>query len=423
MNKKIFKRFATGALAGVISLGFAVSAGAQTLSTKSVPDISEWQNKLTKSTATALKGEAGGVILRVGYGANYRDRNLTANLAAVKAAKLSYGVYQFSRYISVADAKAEARKAYERAPKANFYVNDAEQLTASKSTYIAATKAWAKEMRKLTKKPIVLYSYRSFYNSYIQDKSNYNAFWLAGYSSYQPTPQNYHMWQYADNHYFVSLKQATDASRVVISKKSFNYFFGGSTAVDTSKYTVGGYKVGNKVYIHKGSKFYDTKVKVDTSITKTPLTVKQVRKINTGKSNQVLTLYNGKAVVGLVRAQDVSKKVKLSVDGIVGTNTVYKLEQTMGHTVNGIIGGQYKGNTKYLLAFNKGTIGYSNKGSNDVKYIQKKLGMKGKAVDGYFGKKTIKLWQKKLGVKADGYFGADSAKALQKALNNGKIVK
>jgi len=45
----------------------------------------------------------------------------------------------------------------------------------------------------------------------------------------------------------------------------------------------------------------------------------------------------------------------------------------------------------------------------------------GVETDGILGANTIKALQKKLKVSADGYFGAKSAKALQKNLNKGKL--
>ncbi|VDG20614.1 FIG00744905: hypothetical protein [Lactobacillus zymae] [Lactiplantibacillus mudanjiangensis] len=288
----------------VVAFSFGLKSNAQTLSKQSIPDISEFQSPLTKSTAKLLKGEAGGVILRTGYGENRKDSHIDANIKAATAAGLKYGVYQYGRFINATDAKSEARTAYKRAPHAQFYVNDAEEYTTTSGKYATAVKAWATQMKKMTKKPVILYSYRSFYNSYIKSSSGYDAKWIAAYQSGQPAPQDYALWQYTDSHYFTSIKQATDASKIVTSKHSASWWFGNT--IDKSKFTHGGYVKNEVVRVKKGTKFYGTSTKVDPTLTKINLRVGAVRTVYTGTSNQVLTLYNGQTVIGQVRAQDIS---------------------------------------------------------------------------------------------------------------------
>ncbi|MCA7081884.1 lysozyme, partial [Staphylococcus aureus] len=84
----------------------------------------------------------------------------------------------------MSDAKNEARVLYNRAPNAKFYVNDFEVNSVLSGSPNAATKAWYTEMKKLTKKPVVFYSYRSFQQTYAPTAyKSYDAYWLAGYSS------------------------------------------------------------------------------------------------------------------------------------------------------------------------------------------------------------------------------------------------
>nr|CAA62097.1 lysin [Lactobacillus phage phig1e] len=291
--------------ATMAALFLGMNANAQTLSSQSIPDISEFQNSLTVASAKQLKGESGGVILRTGYGENRKDYHIDANLKAAISAGLPYGIYQYGQFINASDARSEARAAYNRAPHAQFYVNDAEEYTTTSGSYAAAVQAWASEMRKLTKKPIVLYSYRSFYNLYIKSSTGYDAKWIAAYQKSMPAPYDYEMWQNENAHYFLSLKQATDASKIVTSKHSLSWWFGNT--VNTSKYPNGGYKVGDKVHLKAGITYYGTTTKADDSLTKTKLTVKAVKTVYTGTSSQVLTVYNGSKVIGQVRAQDVTK--------------------------------------------------------------------------------------------------------------------
>lgn len=82
---------------------------------------------------------------------------------------------------------------------------------------------------------------------------------------------------------------------------------------------------------------------------------------------------------------------KLTVDGILGANTIKALQKYLDVTVDGVMG------------------------VNTIKALQKKLGV---TADGIIGKKTVKALQKKLGVTVDGVMGAKTIKALQKYLNN-----
>lgn len=81
---------------------------------------------------------------------------------------------------------------------------------------------------------------------------------------------------------------------------------------------------------------------------------------------------------------------KLTVDGILGANTIKALQKYLGVTVDGVMG------------------------AKTVKALQKKLGV---TSDGIIGKKTVKALQKKLGVTVDGVMGVKTIKALQKYLN------
>lgn len=265
-----------------------------------VLDLSEWQGTITQAQAKKLKSEVQGVILRVQYGSNYKDKTFAQNAATLKKAGVKFGVYTFSQYVNAADAKVEAKDFYNRAKSysPSFYVNDAEELTTTSGSYAAATKAWAEQMKKLTKKPLVLYSYRSFYNSYIKSKSGYNKFWLAAYQSSTPTPKDYQLWQYTDARYSLSLGKSTDASKVI----SGDWF--GST-IDKSKYTVGGFKVGETVRL-KAAKWYTTGKAVDKALIGQDVHISAVRTAYTGKSNQLVTVVRNGVVLGILRAQDVA---------------------------------------------------------------------------------------------------------------------
>ena len=106
---------------------------------------------------------------------------------------------------------------------------------------------------------------------------------------------------------------------------------------------------------------------------------------------------------------------KLSVTGTIEKKTVERMQEFFGTTKDGIISGQKDTLwNKYYPSFLKSVVGFSGKGSECVKKLQKWLGIK---EDGVIGEVTVKAWQKKLGVTADGCFGTRSAKAWQTYLN------
>ena len=109
-------------------------------------------------------------------------------------------------------------------------------------------------------------------------------------------------------------------------------------------------------------------------------------------------------------------KNELEVDGKWGKATTKKLQKVLCTTQDGIVSGQKKKHKKYLQNCNESSWRFVDnpKGSNVIKALQKKVGIK---VDGYCSKATVKALQKFLGVKADGYCGAVTVKALQKWLN------
>ncbi|WP_208909528.1 GH25 family lysozyme [Levilactobacillus yiduensis] len=273
---------------------------------RKVIDISQWQGRVTATQAKRLKSEVQGVILRVQYGSSFADPYFPANAKTLNKAGVPIGVYSYSMYTSSADAKSEARVLYARAKtyKPSFYVNDAEQLTTTSGSYKAAVKAWGTEMQSLTSKPVVLYSGSSFYRSYIGSLAKYDKFWEANYSSSRWYSSD--LWQYTDHYYSSSLGKGVDGNRVMKGTWFKNA---------TSKYTVGGRKVGEQVRVKKGATFYGSTAKLADSVAAKNLTIKQTKAANTGKSKQVILVYNGGSVIGWFRAQDVtayyhSKQVK-----------------------------------------------------------------------------------------------------------------
>lgn len=293
----------TGA-ATLAALFLDLNASAAT-DNRPVLDLSEWQGYITDTQANLLKGEVKGVILRVQYGSNYKDKVFDNNAAVLKKAGVKFGVYAYERYVSTPDARVEAMDFYNRAKKYGplFYANDAEMVsTYSGNSYSAATKAFANKLRSLSKKPVYLYTGQSIYWNYLKSRTGYDGVWLANYQSRQPvTGFKFELWQYTDCQYSTSIRKSVDTSKFVTAD---NWF--GKT-INKSQYPDGGYRVGDTVRINNNITYYGTTTKADNSLSRTNLTVKTVRTVYTGRSNQVLTVYHGSKVIGQVRAQDVTK--------------------------------------------------------------------------------------------------------------------
>lgn len=324
----IFKKWATAiltTLAVVFLFGVGVTAKAATYNAM---DFSEWQGSFTASEVQKLKTEANFYVLRVQYGSAYSDKVFAHNAALFNKYDVPFGVYSFSQYLNPTDAKSEALSLYNRskAYSPKFYVNDYESQTVTSGGTNASTKAWYTELNSLTTKPIVFYSYRSFLNSYASTSySSYDALWLAGYSTVTPTPKNYALWQNSDSYYSTSLGQSVDHSIVMTNQKPLSFWIG-TSAADTvkSKYTEGGFKVGQKVTLStKATKWYSPRAAIPDSSKGLTYTISATRSVNMSKSNQAVTLTRNGVVVGIALAQDVSK-----VSTYVRTNPHYVFSKT-----------------------------------------------------------------------------------------------
>ena len=110
-----------------------------------------------------------------------------------------------------------------------------------------------------------------------------------------------------------------------------------------------------------------------------------------------------------------TNKIKLTVDGSFGPNSIKRMQQFFGTTQDGIISGQSSYYKKYLTGIPSSCVTWSGKGSNVVKKLQKWVGVN---QSGILNKTTIKALQKKIGAKVDGSWGKDTSKAFQTYLNN-----
>jgi len=117
---------------------------------------------------------------------------------------------------------------------------------------------------------------------------------------------------------------------------------------------------------------------------------------------------------------------KLEVDGVAGSRTIVMWQTQMHTTEDAIIGDQPDYLMKYRANVWAVQNGEGKYGSELVKAVQRRCGMRGSDVDGVWGMDTSKAIQRRLKTwgyytgEIDGYFGPASVRALQRSLNDGK---
>ncbi|MEQ6029213.1 GH25 family lysozyme [Staphylococcus saccharolyticus] len=186
-----------------------------------VLDISEWQDNLTNAQVKKLKQNYDFIIIRAQYGSEYVDKSLEHNAALLDQNHIKFGVYSYSMYENAQDARYEAKTLYNRAPKAEFYVNDYEQQTVTSGDAEIATKAWANQMRQLAgNKKVLFYSYENFMlNNVPNALGSYDGYWLAAYQAEEPNREKV-LWQYTNSYYSPELQQNVDANYIDNNIKS-----------------------------------------------------------------------------------------------------------------------------------------------------------------------------------------------------------
>lgn len=93
----------------------------------------------------------------------------------------------------------------------------------------SATKEWYTELNSLTAKHVLFYSYNSFAQTYAASAmKSYDGFWLADYTSIEPTAISHVLWQFSDDWYSSPIAQYVDAS--LKYGKATSWFLSTSTA-------------------------------------------------------------------------------------------------------------------------------------------------------------------------------------------------
>ncbi|WP_165815203.1 GH25 family lysozyme [Levilactobacillus bambusae] len=176
----------------------AASAKAD-VATKRIADVSEFQGDINWKEASK---HLDAVITRVQAGnpgddGYHYDTKAKTNAQGAKSNHLSFGQYEYSQFTSVKDAQNEAKSFYQHSDKsAKFLVLDNETRATSDGSESDYVKAWVKQMKKLTNKPLVYYSSENFAKENNIDTSQFSGSWIANYSS---KPEKTDLWQYSQS--------------------------------------------------------------------------------------------------------------------------------------------------------------------------------------------------------------------------------
>lgn len=193
-------------------------------------DISHHQGNINWDE---FKKEADLVIIRVQDGSSVIDKKYKEYVAEAKKRNIPFGHYAFCRFISVEDAKVEARDFWNRGDKdALFWVADVEVKTTGDMT--AATQAYVDELRKLGAKKVGGYFGHHSYKPWGLDKvTGLDFLWIPRYSTKKPDyPCD--LWQYTSSGKIAGCSTNVDLN-VLNGEKTLDWFIGKDKVVEASK--------------------------------------------------------------------------------------------------------------------------------------------------------------------------------------------
>ncbi|MGG0657693.1 GH25 family lysozyme [Rummeliibacillus pycnus] len=200
-------------------------------------DISKWQPNVNYK---ALATECDLAILRVQDGSTIKDLFYLTHANGCEKYKIPFGVYAFIRFISVEDAKVEARDFYKRATtgglKPKFFVADVEVATMKDMR--AGTNAFIAEILRLGAKKVGIYVAHHLYESFNLEYSKADFVWIPRYAAdgksiIEPKyPCDLH--QYTDKGTIAGISGGVDLNRLTGSK-SLKWFTGEERVTQVSK--------------------------------------------------------------------------------------------------------------------------------------------------------------------------------------------
>lgn len=182
-----------------------------------------------------LKNEVDLVIIRVQYGSRKIDRRYKEYVAECKKYGIPFGHYAYARFVSVEDAKVEAKDFLQRADKdAKFLVVDVEEVTTKNpADLVPATQAFIDYLKQAGVQKVGLYTGHSFYKQYGMDKVKADFLWIPRYGKNDGTPDKKpdfpcDIWQYTDKGKIAGIEGYVDLN-MLIGSKPLEYFTGKDT--------------------------------------------------------------------------------------------------------------------------------------------------------------------------------------------------
>jgi GH25 family lysozyme M1 (1,4-beta-N-acetylmuramidase) len=165
---------------------------------------------------TAAKKNVVLAILRVQDGSTTTDRQYRANASGCKKNNIPFGNYAFCRFVSVYDAKVEARDFWARGDQeALFWVADVEVKTMNDMR--AGAQVFIDELRRLGAKKVGLYVGHHTYTAFEAANIKADFKWIPRYSSHKPAfPCD--LWQYTDSGKIPGIDKNVDLNRLNGSK-------------------------------------------------------------------------------------------------------------------------------------------------------------------------------------------------------------
>ena len=200
-------------------------------------DISEHQGVIDFAK---LKNEVDLVIIRVQYGSQKIDKRYKEYVAECKKYGIPFGHYAYACFVSVEDAKVEAKDFLQRADKdAKFLVVDVEEVTTKNpADLVPATQAFIDYLKQAGVQKVGLYTGHHFYKQYGMSKVKADFLWIPRYGKNDGTPNEKpdfpcDIWQYTDKGKIAGINGYVDLN-MLIGSKPLEYFTGKDTVKQQS---------------------------------------------------------------------------------------------------------------------------------------------------------------------------------------------
>lgn len=254
-----------------------------------IVDISHHQPNNKFNWATFAKN-VDLLIIRVQYGSTTIDREYKKHVASAKAHGIPFGHYAYARFISVADAKQEAKDFLARADKsAKFLVVDVEeQTTKTKAEMLPATQAFIDYLQAHDYRPIGLYTGHHFYEPYNMNKVKADFLWIPRYPIKPKYPCD--LWQYSETGTVPGYSGKLDLNRLN-GNKSLKWFTGNKATTQVSKTVEKTKAKANKTSTTKAKNKVHTVISGDTLskiASKNSTTVAKLKSLNKIKNENLI---------------------------------------------------------------------------------------------------------------------------------------